>query len=147
MSADWQTAAVTSHADVLQAGLNLTEGPILQVSYFDLRPRRTGRLLIAIHHLVVDGVSWRILFVAHSDGRSADDLCATQRRPDAEAGENHIIPAMGAAARSLCRKRKGATRTAILASGDQWSNRSAARGFPLRREHGGVGGERGVGVE
>jgi amino acid adenylation domain-containing protein/non-ribosomal peptide synthase protein (TIGR01720 family) len=61
MSADWQTAAVTRHADVLQASLNLTEGPVMRVAYFDLGPRRAGRLLVAIHHLVVDGVSWRIL--------------------------------------------------------------------------------------
>ncbi len=44
----------------IQASLHLTKGPLLRVALFD---RRDGwqRLFIAIHHLAVDGVSWRIL--------------------------------------------------------------------------------------
>ncbi|MBO0797965.1 MAG: non-ribosomal peptide synthetase, partial [Blastocatellia bacterium] len=45
----------------LQASLNLSEGPLLRVAYFDLGKQDAGRLLIVIHHLAVDGVSWRIL--------------------------------------------------------------------------------------
>jgi amino acid adenylation domain-containing protein/non-ribosomal peptide synthase protein (TIGR01720 family) len=45
----------------IQAGLDLREGPILRMARFDLGPEKNGRLLIVIHHLAVDGVSWRIL--------------------------------------------------------------------------------------
>ncbi|HEY7496643.1 MAG TPA: condensation domain-containing protein, partial [Candidatus Tectomicrobia bacterium] len=45
----------------LQAGLNLSEGPLIRVAFFDLGAHQPSRLLIVIHHLAVDGVSWRIL--------------------------------------------------------------------------------------
>ena len=44
-----------------QRSLDLAEGPLLRVVYFDLGPHRSHRLLLVLHHLVVDGVSWRIL--------------------------------------------------------------------------------------
>ncbi|MCZ4123118.1 condensation domain-containing protein, partial [Streptomyces sp. H39-S7] len=36
-------------------------GGMVQAVWFDAGPGRAGRLLLALHHLVVDGVSWRIL--------------------------------------------------------------------------------------
>ncbi|HFQ92764.1 MAG TPA: non-ribosomal peptide synthetase, partial [Anaerolineae bacterium] len=56
-----QSAAITRHAAELQTGLDLSDGPLLRVAYFDLGAEQDGRLFIAIHHLAVDGVSWRIL--------------------------------------------------------------------------------------
>ena len=53
--------AVEAAVDRLQASLNLTQGPLLRVALLDLGPERTARLAIVIHHLAVDGVSWRIL--------------------------------------------------------------------------------------
>ncbi|WP_262985194.1 condensation domain-containing protein [Nostoc sp. 'Peltigera membranacea cyanobiont' 213] len=47
-------------ANELQASLNLSEN-IVQVAFFWLGIDKKARLLIIIHHLVVDGVSWRIL--------------------------------------------------------------------------------------
>ncbi|WP_424101444.1 amino acid adenylation domain-containing protein [Moorena producens] len=44
-----------------QASLNLSDGPIMRVVLFNLGSQIEGRLLIIIHHLAVDGVSWRIL--------------------------------------------------------------------------------------
>src|ERR1019366_7742580 len=43
-----------------QRGLNIEQGPLLRVLYFDLGYGEPARLFIAIHHLVVDSVSWRI---------------------------------------------------------------------------------------
>ncbi|MCA6094662.1 amino acid adenylation domain-containing protein, partial [Streptomyces sp. SCA3-4] len=37
------------------------EGVMLQAVWFDAGSHRPGRMLLAVHHLVVDGVSWRIL--------------------------------------------------------------------------------------
>nr|QEO74614.1 condensation domain-containing protein [uncultured bacterium] len=56
-----QSAAIEAKAAVVQASLNLSEGPLLRVVYFELGAGRSGRLLLVCHHLVVDGVSWRIL--------------------------------------------------------------------------------------
>jgi amino acid adenylation domain-containing protein/non-ribosomal peptide synthase protein (TIGR01720 family) len=55
-----QGRAVEEHSTALQASLNLSDGPMLRVALFDLGSARPGRLLIAVHHLVMDGVSWRI---------------------------------------------------------------------------------------
>ncbi len=44
-----------------QTQLDLTQGPLLQVVLFDLGEHRSSRLLVVIHHLAVDGVSWRVL--------------------------------------------------------------------------------------
>jgi non-ribosomal peptide synthase protein (TIGR01720 family) len=43
------------------ARLNLSGGPLIRVLFFDSGAARTDRLLIVIHHLAVDAVSWRIL--------------------------------------------------------------------------------------
>ncbi|HSE18131.1 MAG TPA: amino acid adenylation domain-containing protein [Pyrinomonadaceae bacterium] len=53
-------AALESAGEATQKNLNLSEGPVLQVVLFDLGSAGQ-RLLFVIHHLVVDGVSWRIL--------------------------------------------------------------------------------------
>jgi amino acid adenylation domain-containing protein/non-ribosomal peptide synthase protein (TIGR01720 family) len=56
-----QEAAITAAARVAQASCNLMEGPLLRIVQFNLGPQQPGRLLLVIHHLAVDGVSWRIL--------------------------------------------------------------------------------------
>jgi amino acid adenylation domain-containing protein/non-ribosomal peptide synthase protein (TIGR01720 family) len=45
----------------IQRGLHLEKGPLWRAAYFDLGSERRPQLLLAAHHLVVDGVSWRIL--------------------------------------------------------------------------------------
>ncbi|WP_035559561.1 non-ribosomal peptide synthetase [Burkholderia sp. 9120] len=54
----WQ-AALEQAGTRLQAGLDLANGPLVRAGYVRLRDE--GRLLVAIHHLAVDGVSWRVL--------------------------------------------------------------------------------------
>ena len=53
-------AAFESAAAGLQAGLNLDAGPLLRGALIDVGDPRTTYLLVVIHHLVVDAVSWRI---------------------------------------------------------------------------------------
>ncbi|MEH2072606.1 MAG: amino acid adenylation domain-containing protein [Nostoc sp.] len=55
-----QSAAITATCSELQASLSLS-GQLLQVALFNLGVNQHSRLFIVIHHLVVDGVSWRIL--------------------------------------------------------------------------------------
>jgi amino acid adenylation domain-containing protein/non-ribosomal peptide synthase protein (TIGR01720 family) len=61
LTSEAQTAEIKRAADEAQSSLHLSEGPIIRAVYFDLGIGRSHRLLIAIHHLAVDGVSWRIL--------------------------------------------------------------------------------------
>jgi amino acid adenylation domain-containing protein/non-ribosomal peptide synthase protein (TIGR01720 family) len=44
----------------IQAGIDLEKGPLMKLGLFHMDDG--DRLLIVIHHLVIDGVSWRILF-------------------------------------------------------------------------------------
>lgn len=50
---------LTRIANELQASLNLEKGPLLKAALFHLP--EGDRLLVVLHHLVTDGVSWRIL--------------------------------------------------------------------------------------
>ncbi|RKH17583.1 condensation domain-containing protein, partial [Corallococcus sp. CA031C] len=54
-------AALEAHATRVQEGFQLSEGLLLRAVLFHRGPRRTGRLLLVAHHLVVDTVSWRTL--------------------------------------------------------------------------------------
>jgi amino acid adenylation domain-containing protein/non-ribosomal peptide synthase protein (TIGR01720 family) len=56
-----QDAAIEAAATDLQAGFDLSAGPLINVALIDLGGEQPSRLLVVIHHLVVDGVSWRIL--------------------------------------------------------------------------------------
>jgi amino acid adenylation domain-containing protein/non-ribosomal peptide synthase protein (TIGR01720 family) len=51
---------VTALASAAQESLSLASGPLLRAVGMDLADA-SQRLLIAIHHLVIDGVSWRVL--------------------------------------------------------------------------------------
>jgi amino acid adenylation domain-containing protein/non-ribosomal peptide synthase protein (TIGR01720 family) len=61
LSVEEQLATVESKTAELQAALNLESGPLLQIVYFDLGEQQADRLFVVIHHLAIDGVSWRIL--------------------------------------------------------------------------------------
>ncbi|MFH8336565.1 non-ribosomal peptide synthase/polyketide synthase [Streptomyces sp. AM6-12] len=54
-------AEVQRLTDEAQSGLDPREGRVLRVLFFDRGPRRAPQLIITAHHLVIDGVSWRIL--------------------------------------------------------------------------------------
>ncbi|MBD0390025.1 MAG: amino acid adenylation domain-containing protein, partial [Nostoc sp. C3-bin3] len=56
-----QQPAIEAAATKLQASFDLSSGLLIQVALFDLGIHQASRLLIIIHHLAVDGVSWRIL--------------------------------------------------------------------------------------
>ncbi|MFI6254232.1 amino acid adenylation domain-containing protein, partial [Streptomyces sp. NPDC051016] len=53
--------AVARHAPTALAGLDPEAGAMVRAVWFDAGPERPGRLLLLVHHLVVDGVSWRVL--------------------------------------------------------------------------------------
>ncbi|AMM92982.1 peptide synthetase [Peribacillus simplex] len=52
---------IQDEMDITQASFNLLKGPLMRIVYFDGGSNGNDRLFWTIHHLVVDGVSWRIL--------------------------------------------------------------------------------------
>ncbi|MDF1845047.1 MAG: amino acid adenylation domain-containing protein [Rubripirellula sp.] len=56
-----QDAIVREKSTELQASLDLQNGPLIRFAYFNCGFEQPARLLIIAHHLVIDGVSWRII--------------------------------------------------------------------------------------
>jgi len=50
---------VTAIANTLQGSIELTDGPLVKAAIF--KTAEADHILLIIHHLVVDGVSWRII--------------------------------------------------------------------------------------
>ena len=81
-------ACMVEQAEAAQARLEPEAGLMLQAVWFDAGPEQAGRLLLTIHHLAVDGVSWRILvpelaagFEAITGGRLPElEPCGTSFR-------------------------------------------------------------------
>ncbi|MEU5772163.1 amino acid adenylation domain-containing protein [Streptomyces venezuelae] len=59
-------------------GLDPAAGTMLRAVWVDAGPDRTGRVVLVAHHLVVDGVSWRVLI---PDLRAACEAAAAGRTP------------------------------------------------------------------
>jgi amino acid adenylation domain-containing protein/non-ribosomal peptide synthase protein (TIGR01720 family) len=57
-----QLAAIEATANQQQMSFNLAQGPLVRVVLFELGAGQPARLLVIFHHLIIDGVSWRILF-------------------------------------------------------------------------------------
>lgn len=74
------------------ARLDPRSGVMVQVVWFDAGEQRPGRLLLVVHHSVVDGVSLRIL---------TEDLATAWRAVDA--GTDPALPAVGTSLRSWSR--------------------------------------------
>ncbi|CAL9433642.1 amino acid adenylation domain-containing protein [Streptomyces sp. enrichment culture] len=66
--------AVAAQSEAARDRLAPRRGVTLQAVWIDRGPSRTGRLVLMLHHLVVDGVSWRVLL---------PDLLTAYERPDA----------------------------------------------------------------
>ncbi|MFJ3339537.1 condensation domain-containing protein, partial [Streptomyces sp. NPDC086766] len=60
-TAEAPRTSIAAEADAAAGRLDPDAGVMLQAVWFDAGPGRSGRLLLLVHHLVVDGVSWRIL--------------------------------------------------------------------------------------
>jgi non-ribosomal peptide synthase protein (TIGR01720 family) len=76
-----QTSVIEATATELQARLNFEKGPLLRVALFQLSIEQPNRLFLVLHHLAIDGVSWRILW--------EDFVTAWQQL---SRGENIVLP-------------------------------------------------------
>jgi amino acid adenylation domain-containing protein/non-ribosomal peptide synthase protein (TIGR01720 family) len=59
LTVEERTAFANAAAEEAQRSFSITEGPLMRAIWFNYGGE--GRLLFIVHHLVVDGVSWRIL--------------------------------------------------------------------------------------
>ncbi|MCK7622568.1 non-ribosomal peptide synthase/polyketide synthase [Streptomyces sp. RS10V-4] len=78
--------AVQRAAAAAQTSLDPTAGRVVRALYFDRGAQRPAQLLLTAHHLVIDGVSWRILL---------EDLATACRQ--AAAGRPPALPPAGTA--------------------------------------------------
>ncbi|MBV9773008.1 MAG: amino acid adenylation domain-containing protein, partial [Gemmatimonadetes bacterium] len=118
-------AALQAHAERVQAGLELEHGPIARAVLFEAGDGRAQRLLLVVHHLAVDGVSWRILL---------EDLEAAYAQ--AERGEGVKLPAKTTSFRAWAERLEAHGRSAAL--GEElayWAARE--EGAPLPVDHAG----------
>ncbi len=61
MDEESRTLCLKETGERLQESFSLLTGPLMKVAYFDAEEASQRRLLLVLHHGVVDGVSWRIL--------------------------------------------------------------------------------------
>ena len=87
----WETVGRETEAAL--GRLDPAAGSMVQAVWFDAGAHRPGRLLLLLHHLVVDGVSWRIL---------PSDLAAAWEA--AAAGRPAALPAPGVPFRTWARQ-------------------------------------------
>ncbi|TDE21357.1 amino acid adenylation domain-containing protein, partial [Nonomuraea mesophila] len=105
-------ALVAAESDAAAGRLDPDAGRIVEAVWFDRGPDRQGRLLIVVHHLAVDGVSWRIL---------ADDL--RQAWDAVAAGERPVLDPAGTSLRAHARAlNENASQAARLAEFEHWAD-------------------------
>jgi amino acid adenylation domain-containing protein/non-ribosomal peptide synthase protein (TIGR01720 family) len=102
-------------------GLDPAAGIMLRAVWFDAGPDRPGRLLLVVHHLVIDGVSWRILL---PDLQAACDAVNDGRDP----GLPQVGTSLRRWAHSLVEEARRPGRVAELA---HWRDTLAAPNPPL----------------
>lgn len=56
-----QDSIIREKSTEWQASLDLQNGPLVRFAYFHCGAEQPARLLIIAHHLMIDGVSWRII--------------------------------------------------------------------------------------
>ncbi|MEV0522550.1 amino acid adenylation domain-containing protein [Streptomyces sp. NPDC050439] len=101
--------------------LNPFAGVMVQAVWLDAGPERVGRLALVIHHLAVDGVSWRILA---PDLRTACEAAATGGKPELDPAGTSFRRWAGL----LVEEANGGHRTAEL---DDWITLLGDRPDPL----------------
>jgi len=93
-----------------QAGLDISRGPLLRAILFRVGSGVPSRLLLVVHHLVVDGVSWRILL---------DDLANAYQQ--LVRGESVQLPAKTTAFKDWsARLKRYACSEKLTAEADHW---------------------------
>ncbi|MHB0772407.1 amino acid adenylation domain-containing protein [Bradyrhizobium sp. 5.13L] len=118
---------ITALACAAQESLRLSSGPLLRAVGMDLADG-SQRLLLAIHHLVVDGVSWRILL---------EDLASAYDQ--SRCGNPIKLPPKSDSYSSWAERLHAHAATAeIAAELPHWLDCNAGASLPCDDDHGGV---------
>ncbi len=113
---------ITSRCDSAAAALNPRAGVMLAAVWFDVEaPGVKGRLLLVAHHLVVDGVSWRVLL---------PDLA--QAWMQVVAAREPVLPEVATSFRRWAHALHGAARDGAFADELGYWQRTLAGVRPLR---------------
>ncbi|GCE23094.1 non-ribosomal peptide synthetase [Dictyobacter kobayashii] len=56
-----QIKSITEDAEKLQKQVNLNQGPLLQAAFFSRGTPKSARVLLVVHHIGIDIVSWQLL--------------------------------------------------------------------------------------
>ncbi|KAA0102330.1 non-ribosomal peptide synthetase [Mycolicibacterium sp. P1-18] len=110
--------AIGVESDAAAGRLDPGAGTLVDAVWFDLGGQRQGRLLLTVHHLAVDGVSWRIL---------VDDLA--EAFDQVRAGSRLTLPAVPTSIRSYARTvNESAQQAARLTEFEHWTSTLAPGG-------------------
>ncbi|QPK87040.1 amino acid adenylation domain-containing protein [Bacillus velezensis] len=115
-------AAIEQAAARIQTSIRLETGPLVAVGLFHANDG--DHLLLSIHHLVIDGVSWRILF---------EDLTACYRQ--ALEGKEAALPAKTDSYQTYAKQISDYAKSRrLLQEADYWSEREKAAVKPLPKD-------------
>ena len=103
-------ACIAEAAPAAECRLAPAAGVMVQAVWFDAGAQASGRLLLTIHHLAVDGVSWRILVpeLAAAGRRLRAAACRRWRR-------GNLVSRLGAAAGVACARWRSCRGACVLA--------------------------------
>jgi len=117
--------ALEEHASRVQTSLSIMTGPLLRVVCYGLG-EAGERLLLAIHHLAVDGVSWRILL---------EDLQRAYEQ--LRAGRSVELPAKTTSFQEWSRRLNEHARSSLLsAEAAYWLKSESPAQLPVDHAHG-----------
>ncbi|MGD1959487.1 MAG: amino acid adenylation domain-containing protein [Fulvivirga sp.] len=110
-------------ADTLQSGINLEEGPLMKTALFHFGTY--SRLLVVMHHLITDGVSWRIFL---------DDLATLYRQITEDTP--FTLPLKTDSYKSWAQNLKGYTKKPYFLQALQyWKNRLSEKGEAIPKDN------------
>jgi natural product biosynthesis luciferase-like monooxygenase protein/amino acid adenylation domain-containing protein/non-ribosomal peptide synthase protein (TIGR01720 family)/FkbM family methyltransferase len=91
--------AVAAASAAAQASLDLGRGPLLRALAFPRGAGEPGRLLLILHHLVVDGISWRILLedlqAAYGDLAAGQPVRLASKTTSFQRWAEHLVAQAG----------------------------------------------------
>ncbi|MEC3981387.1 non-ribosomal peptide synthase/polyketide synthase [Amycolatopsis sp. H20-H5] len=110
------TAVIAERARAARDRLDPDGGAMVRAVFFHAGPAHAGRLLVLVHHLVIDGVSWRVLL---PDFAAAWSAVAAGRSPELPAVDTSFRRWSAAlASRAPARSEELALWTSVLRGGD-----------------------------
>ncbi len=119
LDSDAARAAVEARGAELQSSLDLEHGLRLRAAHFDMG-MDGQRLLLVVHHLITDGVSWRVLI---------EDLATLYRA--ASTGRSNALPAKTGSYRAWTSRLRQYAQTSVAREQARYWAALAPQPFPL----------------